>query len=280
MTVQQSIERLSGLGIRTVEYAFRNLAMSSTDPELKAEYLAGKNAWALKVNSIPVEDINQAADSWQMTPIQMHAPDFNIAWPDQKRRRHAVEKTGIALDVCRRLDVSALVVHPGIGDPEVLGSPDAAYDRAREDNMRSVGELAQIAADLGVGITLENRGQDIYGSRPVDLIEMVTSIDPDTLTTCIDTGHANKLGQSPGYSIRELGRHLGATHLHDNEGASDQHLPLFCGNIDWNDVVRSLQEVSYGKPVIIEIRGEEDPRIGDNRVLLTGLAMAHLGLLP
>ena len=197
MTTRQAIERLSGLGIKTVEYAFRNLALSSTDPDLKADYLAGKNAWKLEEGSIPVEEINQAAESCQLTPMQMHAPDFNIAWPDRGRRRHAVEKTGIALDLCRRLGVPSLVIHPGIGDPGVLGSPDAAYDRAREDNMRSVRELAEIAADLGVRITLENRGQDIYGSRPKDLIEMVTSIDPDTLSTCIDVGRARSTARGP-----------------------------------------------------------------------------------
>jgi sugar phosphate isomerase/epimerase len=209
----------------------------------------------------------------------MHSPDYNIAWPDQTRRRLAVEKTGIALDICHKLGVPLLVVHPGVGNPDLIGRTDVAYDRARDDNMRSVGELAKIAAELGVGIALENRGKDIYGSRPSDLIEMV-SIDPDTLSICIDTGHANKLGFSPAEAIEEAGEHLGATHLHDNEGSSDQHLPLFAGGIDWERVVSALRGIGYEKPGIVEIRGEADLHIGDNRVLLTVLAMAHLKFRP
>ena len=280
LPVQEATGRLSGRGIRFVEYAFRNLALSSTDPHLRAEYLAGRNAWDLEKNSIPARDITESSRSLQVEPIQMHAPDYNIAWPDQKRRRLAVKKTGIALEICSRLEVPTLVIHPGVGDPGLLGREDVPYDRAREDNLRSIRELSRVAADLGVRIAIENRGQDIYGSRPEDLVEMVGLAGPETLCACLDTGHANKLGLSPAGAIEDLGRTLGATHLHDNEGSSDQHLPILSGSIGWNEVIRSLSTVEYGRPVIAEIRGHEDHRIGDNRVRLTGLAMDQLGMAP
>jgi len=279
LPVQEATGRLSGLGIHFVEYAFRNLVMSSTDPHLRREYLAGRNAWDLESDSIPAREIAEVSRSLQVEPIQMHAPDYNIAWPDQKRRRLAVNKTGIALEICRRLDVPTLVIHPGVGDPGLLGRSDVPYDRAREDNIMSIKELSRAAADLGVRIAIENRGQDIYGSRPEDLLEMV-GLGPETLCACLDTGHANKLGLSPSGAIEDLGRTLGATHLHDNEGASDQHLPIFSGSIGWGEVIRSLSIVKYDEPLIAEIRGHEDQGIGDNRVLLTGLAMEHLGMAP
>jgi sugar phosphate isomerase/epimerase len=105
-------------------------------------------------------------------------------------------------------------------------------------------------------------------------------MDPDTLSICIDTGHAHKLGYSPAQSIEEAGKYLAATHLHDNEGSWDQHLPLFSGGIEWDGVIKALRRIDYDKPVIAEIRGDEDLHIGDNRVLLTGLAMARLKLRP
>lgn len=66
---------------------------------------------------------------------------------------------------------------------------------------------------------------------------------------CIDTGHTNtvvRFGNSTvGDTIRMFGNNVSCLHLHDNDGLTDQHLPLFMGNIDWDDTFAALEEIGY-----------------------------------
>jgi sugar phosphate isomerase/epimerase len=56
--------------------------------------------------------------------------------------------------------------------------------------------------------------------------------------------------------IRELGAHLIATHISDNDGSGDQHRTPGNGSIDWPEVVRALREAGYTGLFNLEIPGE------------------------
>lgn len=67
---------------------------------------------------------------------------------------------------------------------------------------------------------------------------------------CVDTGHSNMAaglnGNPPvGDVIRQLGSAVACLHLHDNNGASDQHRLPVCGDVDWKDVFDALDEIGY-----------------------------------
>lgn len=76
-------------------------------------------------------------------------------------------------------------------------------------------------------------------------------------SVCVDTGHTNTAQRfdNPGVgdAIRMLGRNISCLHLHDNNGLHDQHLPLYAGNIDWDDVFDALDEVDYNGVYNLEI---------------------------
>jgi sugar phosphate isomerase/epimerase len=68
----------------------------------------------------------------------------------------------------------------------------------------------------------------------------------------IDIGHANLYGKDPADYIAALHNDLVHIHLHDNKGADDLHLPMGCGNIDWEKTVGTLKKV-YDGTVTLEI---------------------------
>lgn len=76
-------------------------------------------------------------------------------------------------------------------------------------------------------------------------------------SVCIDTGHTNtvvRFGNStPGDTIRMFGNNISCLHLHDNDGLTDQHLPLFMGNIDWEDTFAALEEIGYSGVYNLEV---------------------------
>jgi sugar phosphate isomerase/epimerase len=270
--MEDALDRLGRHGVEWVEYSFRNLALSSADQVLRREFSTDKNAWRVTETSIPTRRIAEKARSLGISAIQMHAPVFDLTTFDERRRSLAVEKSQVCLGICSDLEVPRMVVHPGVGDLE-MGSYSGFVAKVRERNIKSLKALAATASDLGVKIVLENRGQNVYGSRAEDLLEMARASDPESVMTCLDTGHASRNDLSCAEMANVLGKSLQATHLHDNDGTGDQHLPPLCGRVDWVGFLGALRKIGYPHPPILEIRGSEDPTVGENRLLLCQLVM-------
>lgn len=89
--------------------------------------------------------------------------------------------------------------------------------------------------------------------------ERIAEIDGNDkyFKVCIDTGHVNSVSKfekhSAGDFIREFGKNVVCLHLHDNDGFCDQHLPLYSGTVDWNDVFDALDSVGFDGVYNLEI---------------------------
>ena len=89
--------------------------------------------------------------------------------------------------------------------------------------------------------------------------ECIAAIDGNDqyFKVCIDTGHVNSVrrfeNHSAGDFIREFGKNVVCLHMHDNDGFSDQHLPLHSGTVDWNDVFDALDSVGFDGVYNLEI---------------------------
>jgi sugar phosphate isomerase/epimerase len=70
---------------------------------------------------------------------------------------------------------------------------------------------------------------------------------------CIDTGHANNSGVHVPSFIRLAGDRLKCTHVNDNLGDKDTHLPPFMGTVDWRGVMSALRELGYDGDFSCEI---------------------------
>lgn len=81
----------------------------------------------------------------------------------------------------------------------------------------------------------------------------------DYFKVCVDTGHTHTLARcddnpSVGDFIRMFkNNEIVCLHIHDNDGIYDQHLPIHCGTIDWDDVFDALDEVGYNGVYNLEV---------------------------
>ena len=79
----------------------------------------------------------------------------------------------------------------------------------------------------------------------------------DTFVICVDTGHTNltvNFGCPPVENIiKNLGNHVCALHLHDNNGLKDQHKIPGTGDVNWNGVFSALDEINYKGVYNLEI---------------------------
>ena len=74
---------------------------------------------------------------------------------------------------------------------------------------------------------------------------------PEFVGLCYDSGHGNIAGN--GLDRLELVRQrLLSLHLHDNDGASDQHKLPFEGTVDWPRLARIIAASLYAKPISME----------------------------
>jgi sugar phosphate isomerase/epimerase len=141
---------------------------------------------------------------------------------------------------------SCLVVHPG-------GLSELANVSSRRDMLTSgLCLLANHASGTGVTICVENMPPGVFpGSQMVDLREIVDTIDRPEIALALDTGHARISASVPGETLA-AGSRLRTTHVHDNDGRQDTHLPPGSGTIDWGEWVRALDAIDYRGPIVLE----------------------------
>lgn len=125
-------------------------------------------------------------------------------------------------------------------------------------NAQVIARLGDAAKDLGVKVCLENGWFNDPNFMTVgDFIGMVRGAGRDNVGACIDTGHANiGMGVKPADLLRRVGSLVCTLHLHDNDGSGDVHLPPGRGNIDWQDVMSALGEISYDGTLNLELNGK------------------------
>jgi len=193
-----------------------------------------------------------------------------ISAPDEDRRRQGVLATRRSLDLARELGAQVVIVHPGQVDidprleaalldlyrrdqsntPEYAHAKEqlvAARAAQAEINMqaarRSLLELAEYAARMGLRLGLENRYH--YFEIPLpDELEMLLDLGGDgVIGYWHDVGHAQALEHLGFFSHQEwLSRfapRIVGVHLHDIVGIRD-HLAPGLGQIDWDMIARYL----------------------------------------
>jgi sugar phosphate isomerase/epimerase len=199
------------------------------------------------------EKARELCDCLGLVPWSAHAWAPLPAEPVQEAAALADLRAGI--EGAARLGVRVLVVH-------ATGCPVDAYGRRAEVLERVLGALSPRAAAAGVTLAVEN-----CASRE-DLEFLAQTLDRLDLAAVgfnIDTGHAVLHGMKPEEAIRIMGRRLVTTHLQDNFGQRDDHLPPGRGAIAWEPVREALLGVGYGGMLMVEISDGPPGREPDAR---------------
>ena len=132
-----------------------------------------------------------------------------------------------ALRDCAKYGVKNLVVHT---TRKLITPP---YN---EDGLNAMGRAVTEAEKLGVNIALENTRFPAYNAYLYD------NIRSPRLTLCYDTGHEHCYTKEKNI-LAMFGDKLSTTHIHDNDGTSDQHHLIGEGNIDFPPILQKLKEL-------------------------------------
>ncbi len=188
--------------------------------------------------------IHSAHGCWGGRTILAHRVD--LGHPDPATHAESVDDLKRCVDWLGAAGGSCLVVHPG-------GLSDPADSEARRDALaRGLIILADHARGTGITLCVENMPPGVFpGSRMADLREVVDAIGRPEVALALDTGHAHISG-SAGSETLAAGPRLRTTHVHDNDGRADVHLPPGLGSIDWGGWVAALDAIDYRGPILLE----------------------------
>ena len=161
----------------------------------------------------------------------VHAPysDCNPGHLNDSLRAAAADSLVDALDLAAAIGAGAVVTH---GGAVRRAYPDRVKSQAREQAVKTIREAGSHAADVGVPLCVENSRQkaktEYTTSTPDRLAAFLDDVDgADRLVgATLDVGHANASGIDPAAFVERLDDPPVVCHLHDNDGASDDHDPL------------------------------------------------------
>jgi sugar phosphate isomerase/epimerase len=143
------------------------------------------------------------------------------------------------IDMAADLGTDVIIMHL----PPELNEPDT-MEEGWEQLWCSLDELEPYAAENGVRIAIEN-------GDFLKLAKVFERCEPDYVGLCYDSGHGN-VGDEGLDRLEQNKDRLISLHLHDNDGASDQHLPLFSGTVDWPRLAEIIVSSAYTKWVNME----------------------------
>lgn len=207
-------------------------------------------------NPAAVADLQQWLAEAGLQLRSIHAPtadsfsggrwsgNLSLASVDPETRAYTVGETERALHIARRIPTAVLVAHLGV--PRTQPAPSAD---SRAAARRSIEELLPIAEPLGVKIAVEVIPNEL--SRAGSIVHFVEN-DLDGVGICLDFGHAHLDGDVLD-AVETVSEHVIATHVHDNNGRSDDHLLPFDGSIDWASALLAVQKIGYDGPFMFEI---------------------------
>jgi len=187
---------------------------------------------------------------------------------------------------------------------------DVLTEEGRRSTGRRLSHAAHVAVGLGVGIVVHHtNGESLAGdgrerlqveaelldrahkhgmrfavetmsamAQMEYLLALMELLDLDVAGINVDTGHSNLGDLGAARAIRLAGDRLITTHLQDNHGQRDDHLPPGDGQIDWDDVVAALGEIAYRGCLMLELTDQptsERRAVGIREEVARGAAKAR-----
>lgn len=129
-------------------------------------------------------------------------------------------------------------------------------NKTPEENAEMYFELLPLAKDCGVKIAAENMwnwdNETGYSSFAAcatseSFCRHIDVVNDSSFVACLDLGHAEMKGSGEGAAnmIRALGSRLQALHIHDNDRHHDSHQIPGAMKIDFDGIIRALQDIGY-----------------------------------
>lgn len=193
----------------------------------------------------------------------VHAPYFDEGLNsfNEKIRSAIIKEVFYSIDMAKKLKSRVVVLHPAL-EPYGL-----RIKERKKLEINSYKRIAKYAKSGSILIGLENEAQTCFwfpdrACKFWELEKTVRKVGLKNFGYTIDIGHANVSGEDFIKAIYKFRNKLFHIHFHDNfgkkevSGRIDAHLAPGKGLIDWEKVVKALQEINYQNYITIECNSQ------------------------
>lgn len=189
-----------------------------------------------------VYKIKRLAEELGMEFVQAHSQGGNALSDDKAHVEFLIASTLRQIEICEILGIGNTVVHPGC-------KPGVSKEEWFRLNKEFYEKLLPVAEKCGVNILCENSTKANMGDMYFlitgkDTREFVDYVGHPRLHVCWDTGHANCEGNQY-EDILALGDQLYAIHYNDNRGTMDEHVAMYVGTLNHDEVINALIDVGF-----------------------------------
>ena len=202
------------------------------------------------------EDIARILDETGLSCLQTHPHYYNLFLSSEILEEDMEFNIRQAIISGSALGAKYHVIHPRTS----TSATSYGTRTSLKDNLRWIGGLLECAVRCGSQIAVENIPlfPDVYKIHPFysanveDHMELVDSFNDPSVVACWDFGHANLSAADQAHSIEMMGSRIKCTHVHNNFGNGDHHLPPDCGEIEWDRVMGAMRRVGYEGALTLE----------------------------
>jgi sugar phosphate isomerase/epimerase len=217
---------------------------------------------------VDVQAIAQALADNQLHLNSLHAPTsrdlsvnreggspLSVTEVERVRRIEAMDELKRVIDVAEDLPFARMILHMG-------GTRESADPRKRDAAFSTLEHLSLHARHVGVTICLENTTSEM--GDPNYLRSFIDETRLTALRVNFDIGHAHltegAVDARIARSFEPLRDLAISTHIHDNHGDKDEHLPPYEGSIDWPAAIKVLRSSPAADlPLTLELKEKSGP---------------------
>ncbi len=187
--------------------------------------------------------------------VTFHAPflDLRPGAIDPKIRQVTLERLRRVFELLPLFRPRSIVCHPSFDEKYYISSEDQWL----ANSLETWNCLIEYVRGTETIIAMEN----VYEKGPHQLRPLFDALDSPHVRFCFDTGHANTFGCAPCTEWMEiLGDRLGEIHIHDNDGTTDQHLPVGEGNFPFRELLALVRAKNLTPILTVEAHSDKSLR--------------------
>ena len=135
---------------------------------------------------------------------------------------------------------------------EVIVDPDFDWKNQWEVLVDTMNICAEQSKKAGLKLCLEPRVGEMV-SNSDGAMRLIDAVGDENFGVILDTGHLHAQKEILPLSVEKLNGSIFYVHTSDNDGCSNEHLPLGKGTIDWEGLFLALQKHKFNGYVGIDL---------------------------
>ena len=206
--------------------------------------LAHFEPWMKQLGTNYWQEIGQAIREVGIEPISVHGPYYPLLDTD---RREGIAMLSRHAQAASALKTHAMVIHP-VYHQHLHVTP--IMKKAMDWDVDLSNAISDVLGDSGTYLAIENVPFNSFAY----LETLFSRLPQSNIGMCFDTGHYHV---RPEHTLEKIiqtfGPHIVHLHLSDNDGLSDQHLPITQGNFPWQAFFKHFSPAKVNNHLMIEL---------------------------